>query len=86
MNLSFTDEAWQQYISWEDKKIVKRINDLIKDIQRNGSMKGIGKPEVLKYQKKAYSRRITDEHRLTYNIDESGNLLIYSCKGHYKDK
>ena len=66
MNLSFTDEAWQQYISWEDKKIVKRINDLIKDIQRNGAMKGIGKPEVLKYQKKAYSRRITDEHRLTY--------------------
>ena len=53
MNLSFTDEAWQQYISWEDKKIVKRINDLIKDIQRNGSMKGIGKPEVLKYHKES---------------------------------
>lgn len=70
--------------NWQDKKIVKRINDLIKDIGRNGLLKGIGKPESLKH-KKACSRRITDEHRLIYNFDEYKNLIIYSCKGHYEE-
>jgi toxin YoeB len=86
MNLVWTPTAWEQYTEWqkEDKKLVKRINDLIKDINRNGLLKGIGKPEPLKHIK-ACSRRITDEHRLTYNMDSNDNLIIFSCKGHYED-
>jgi toxin YoeB len=86
MNLVWTPTAWEQYTSWqtEDRKMVKRINELIKDINRNGLLKGIGKPEPLKYAK-ACSRRITDEHRLTYNMDNNDNLIIYSCKGHYEE-
>ena len=67
-----------------DKKTVKRINELIKNIDRNGLLSGIGKPEPLKHRK-ACSRRITDEHRLVYNIDSNQNLIIYSCKYHYED-
>ena len=86
MNVVFTSTAWQQYTEWqtEDRKMVKRINDLIKDIDRNGLLRGIGKPEPLKYRKMC-SRRITDEHRLTYNFDENRNLIIYSCKYHYEE-
>ena len=67
MNIVFTPTAWEQYTEWqrEDKKMVKRINELIKDIDRNGLLTGIGKPEPLKHRK-ACSRRITDEHRLIY--------------------
>lgn len=85
-NISFTQTGWQQYTQWTmtDKKIAKRINELIKDIQRNGLTNGIGKPEALKYRR-AYSRRITDEHRLVYT-GEGNNLIIVSCKGHYDDK
>lgn len=86
MNIVFTPTAWAQYIEWQkdDKKIVKRINDLIKDIDRNGLLVGTGKPEPLKYRK-ACSRRITDEHRLVYNMDANQNLIIYSCKYHYEE-
>ncbi len=85
MNIVFTPTAWQQYKDWqqEDKKVVKRINDLIKSIERDGPLKGIGKPEPLKFRK-VCSRRINDEHRLTYNLDENKNLIIYSCKNHYE--
>lgn len=86
MNVVFTLTAWKQYTDWqsEDKKTVKRINELIKDIQRSGLLNGIGKPEPLKYRKLC-SRRITDEHRLTYNMDDKQNLIIFSCKGHYEE-
>lgn len=86
MNVVFTSTAWEQYLDWQnnDKKMVKKINDLIKDIERNGLLKGIGKPEPLKH-KKMCSRRITDEHRLTYNFDNDKNLIIYSCKYHYEE-
>lgn len=71
MNVVFTPTAWEQYTGWQndDKKMVNRINALIKDIERNGLL----------------SRRITDEHRLTYNMDNNQNLIIYSCKYHYED-
>lgn len=85
MNKVFSDNAWEEYISWlkEDKKILKRINELIKDIDRN-KFKGIGKPEPLKHQLSGYwSRRITDEHRLIYSIDGE-NIYIISCRYHYK--
>ena len=86
MNVVFTPTAWQQYTEWqkEDKKIVNLINDLIKSLDRVGLLEGIGKPEPLKYRK-VCSRRITDEHRLTYDFDSNQNLIIYSCKFHYED-
>ncbi len=87
MNKLWADRAWDDYLYWQqqDKKVLKRINELVKDIERNGVSKGIGKPEPLRYRK-AWSRRIDQENRLIYNIDEHGNLWIVSCKGHYNDK
>jgi toxin YoeB len=86
MKVIFTEKAMDQYIEWqsEDKKTLKRINALIKSIQRTGFMGGIGKPEPLK-DKKAYSRRIDDSNRLIYSGDGEQNLVIFSCKGHYED-
>ena len=85
MNIIFSQTSWRQYTDFqnEDKKTLKRINTLIKDIERNGALKGIGKPEALKYRK-AYSRRIDETNRLVYIIEDD-NLLIIACKGHYED-
>ena len=82
----FTPTAWDQFYELvkTDRKVIKRIDELIVSIERDGLLKGIGKPEALKYRK-ACSRRITDEHRLIYNFDSNKNLIIYSCKGHYED-
>jgi len=86
MNNVFSEKAWEEYVYWQinDKAILKKINELIKDINRNGVANGLGKPEALKFRK-AWSRRINHEHRLVYNMDENNNLLIISCKGHYED-
>lgn len=86
MNIIFTPTAWEQYTEWikTDRKVIKRINDLIQSIDRDGLFTGIGKPEILKHRK-ACSRRITDEHRLVYNFDEKQNLIVYACRGHYED-
>ena len=86
MNKIWSDLAWDEYLQWQmlDKKTLKKINALIKDIERNGLSEGIGKPEPLKYRK-ARSRRIDHENRLVYNSDAQQNLLIISCKGHYED-
>lgn len=87
MNKLWADRAWDDYLYWQqhDKKMLNKINELVKDIERNGISKGIGKPESLRYRK-AWSKRIDYENRLIYNIDEHGNLWIISCKGHYNDK
>ena len=84
-NVLFNIDAFNEYMEWqnEDRKTLRKINDLIIDIQRNGLLKGIGKPEVLKHLK-AYSRRIDDSNRLIYSVDDKQNLRIISCKGHYK--
>ena len=77
--------AWEDYLYWQtqDKKILKRINQLIKDIDRNG-YEGIGKPEPLKYELQGYwSRRIDDEHRLVYRIVDN-KIEIVSCRLHYQ--
>ena len=86
MKVTFTEKGMEDYILWqdEDKKSLKRINALIKSIQREGFMKGIGKPEPLK-GKKAYSRRIDEANRLVYTGDNEQNLIILSCRGHYLD-
>lgn len=87
MNILFTDTGWNQYTEWQgqDKKTVKRINQLLKSIDRDGTMQGIGKPELLKHDKSGlYSRRIDEANRLVYEM--SNNLIIVkSCKGHYED-
>jgi toxin YoeB len=84
MKVTFAENAFTDYVEWQiaDKKIFKRINELIKDIQRNGFMSGIGKPEPLK-GRKAYSRRIDEYNRLIYIGDSQQNVEIISCKGHY---
>jgi toxin YoeB len=86
MRVIFTEDGFREYTEWqqEDKKTLKRINELIKSIQRDGFMKGIGKPEALKGRKEC-SRRIDDANRLVYTNDGNGNLVITSCKGHYED-
>lgn len=85
MNIVWTTTSWMQYTQWQlkDKKNLMKINELIKSIVRDGILEGIGKPETLKYIK-AFSRRINDEHRLVYALDENGNLIIFACFGHYE--
>ena len=83
--LTFTLYAWEDYLYWQtqDKKTLKRINALLKDIDRNGN-KGIGKPEPLKDCEGYWSRRIDDVNRLVYRISDK-EIEIIQCKGHYTD-
>ena len=84
MVVTFSENAWTDYVYWQkiDKQIVKKINELIKDIKRN-PFDGIGKPEPLKYDLAGYwSRRIDHEHRLVYQVIEN-ELFIYACRFHY---
>lgn len=85
--ITFSDEGWEDYLYWqsEDKKILKKINKLIKDITRD-PFNGIGKPEPLKENLSGYwSRRIDDKNRLLYSIN--GEVVeIYQCRCHYSDK
>lgn len=84
MKITFSRNAWEDYVSWqtEDKKILKKINLLIKEIQRT-PFEGLGKPEPLKFDLAGFwSRRIEREHRLVYQFINQ-ELLIYSCKYHY---
>ena len=84
---SWTDSAWEDYTHWqkEDKKTLKRINNLLKDIDRNG-YDGIGKPERLSGELSAYwSRRIDDKNRIVYRID-GDTIKIVQCGSHYRDK
>ncbi len=85
MNKLWTDDAWEDYLYWsiQDKKTLKRINQILKDVDRNGYT-GIGKPEPLKYDYQGFwSRRIDDVNRLVYKI-ENDSIVIIHCKGHYK--
>ena len=84
MNLIFAKNAWEDYLYWQniDKKILKRINLLIKDIKRE-PFKGLGDPEPLRHNWSRYwSRRINLEHRLIYKVTES-SILIAQCRYHY---
>ena len=79
------DEAWDDYTYWQtqDKKTLKRINQLIRDIERGNGFDGIGKPEPLKNEFSGFwSRRIDDTNRLIYRI-VGDTLEILSCRGHY---
>ena len=79
-------DAWEDYLYWQgqDKKILKRINQLVKDICRN-PFEGIGKPEPLKGNLTGFwSRRVDEEHRLVYAVEDSA-VVVISCRGHYDD-
>ena len=83
-NLTFSEKAWQDYLYWQtqDKKTLKRINQLLQDIERNG-YSGIGKPEPLKENLSGFwSRRIDDANRLVYCVD-GDDLVIIACRYHY---
>lgn len=83
-NVKFTDEAWLGYLYWQtqDRKTLKRINDLIKDAQRD-PFTGIGKPEALRYSLSGFwSRRIDETNRLVYQATDE-DLVIISCRYHY---
>ena len=81
----FTDLAWEDYLHWEqaDKKVFRRINQLIRDIDRNGHA-GLGKPEPLRHELQGFwSRRIDSEHRLVYTIRDN-EICIVQCRYHYE--
>ena len=83
--LSFSEEGWEDYLYWQtqDKKTLKRINQLLQDILRNG-YDGIGKPEPLRHALSgAWSRRISGEHRLVYLVD-GDDLVILQARFHYE--
>ena len=88
MTKIWADRAWEDYLYWQDqdRKTLKRINRILKDIERN-AFEGIGKPEPLKHERQGYwSRRINDVNRLIYRIDDIGNLIeIVQCRAHYDD-
>ncbi len=84
MKLIFSEQAWEDYLHWQktDKKLLERINALIKDTSRS-PFEGIGKPEPLKNALSGYwSRRINDEHRIVYKISD-GSMLIAQLRFHY---
>ena len=82
--LIFAVRAWDEYLYWQtmDRKTLKRINQLLKDIARENG--GIGKPEPLRHHK-GWSRRIDNVNRLVYTIQADGSIEILQCKGHYDD-
>ncbi len=85
MNKSFSDNAWEEYIYWQtqDKKTLKRINALLKDIDRN-PYEGIGKPEPLKENWSGFwSRRIDSVNRIVYKVEDE-QLIIVQCGSHYE--
>jgi toxin YoeB len=84
VKLIWDELAWEDYVWWQakDRKVLKRINELIKDIARNGN-EGLGKPERLKHFQGYWSRRITDEHRLVYRIADD-EIRIAACRYHYR--
>ena len=84
MLLAWHMNGWEDYVSWQrdDKRIVKRINQLIEDVLRHPT-EGLGKPEPLKHELSgAWSRRITEEHRLVYYFDQE-TVTIMACIHHY---
>ena len=84
MRLIFAQNAWEDYVYWQqqDKKMLKRIHQLIQDIQRQ-PYEGLGKPEPLKHALAGYwSRRIDQEHRLVYKVIDD-DILIAQCRLHY---
>jgi toxin YoeB len=86
--VNFTDEGWSDYLYWQsqDKKTLRRINQLIADAARN-QHSGLGKPEALKYELAGFwSRRIDDKNRMIYRVLEDGSVEIAALRTHYNAK
>lgn len=84
---SWADDAWDEYLYWQeqDRKTLKKINKLIRSIERDGPLRGEGHPELLRDNLSGfYSRHIDDKNRLVYQISED-RIEILSCKEHYED-
>jgi len=84
LKILFTEQAWEDYLHWQknDRAMLKRVNELIRDVQRD-PFEGVGKPEPLRYEFKGYwSRRIDTEHRLVYKVAD-GAMWIVQCRYHY---
>lgn len=84
MEIVFLEQGWEDYLYWQDqdKKILKKINSLLKDIARD-PFNGIGSPEPLKHELSGYwSRRITLEHRIVYRVHQ-GQIRVLQCRYHY---
>ena len=83
--LTFAERAWAEYLHWQSKdpKTLRRINMLLKDIDRNGN-DGVGKPEKLRHRD-GWSRRIDDVNRLVYQLKDDGSVEVLQCRGHYDD-
>lgn len=84
--ITFAEDAWEDYLYWQgqDKKILKKINSLLKEIQRT-PFEGSGKPEPLKGElQESWSRRISEKDRLVYEISDN-MILVKQCRGHYDD-
>ena len=81
--ITFTEDGWEDYLYWQaqDKRTLKKINSLLKGIQRT-PFEGEGKPEALKNAEGDWSRRINSKDRLVYRM-EDGAILVKQCKGHY---
>lgn len=81
----FTETGFAHYLYWQgqDRKTLKKINDLLKSIERDGAAQGIGKPGPLRRKEGEYSRRIDAKNRLVYEV-EGGKIIIKSCRGHYE--
>ena len=87
MKITFAEDGWSEYLYWQtqDKKVIKKINQLLQSIEREGALQGIGKPETLKYGKSgSFSRRIDEVNRLVYEVSDD-QIIVKSCKGHYND-
>ena len=87
MKIQFTEGGWNDHVSWQanDRRLLKRINQLIDDIRRNGN-EGIGKPEPLPHELAGtWSRRIDQEHRLVYVLDEQADTVcVIACRYRYR--
>ena len=83
-NITFTEPAFAQYLYWQtqDKRTLKKINQLLQSIDRDGVLNGLGKPEVLKHLGGDFSRRIDEQNRLVYTV-EGDNIIVKACNGHY---
>ena len=85
-SIVFTKRSWSDYLYWQqrDIKIARKINALLKSIERDGALFGERKPEKLKYRPGDYSRRIDGENRLVYSVS-GDEIVVRSCKGHYEE-
>ena len=85
--ITFTEKGWEEYQYWlgENRKVLQKIAQLLKSIERDGPLNGEGQPERLLYAEDEYSRRIDKKNRLVYRVD-GDQIIVEACLGHYEDR